>query len=289
MQLNIFEHSHDIMLRNDVIDALEKYDASASRSAWHILSAEYPLDDALPALSLLIDVLEHRSSALFSDHDALRIAQEKLIGIATTAVHLFGRSESETWLKPLWRELAQRAAKLPLRPDDSALHAAPLWLYAEDWPAAIASISGIASWRRIPTSLAWMAEARYRKDGLATSWALLTELAWLSPSRFEQLTKQLKDPSLALLRKSFDINFEGNDTATDLAWFPAWVLTEKADLAPLLKEAQPTRHNAPERALQLLLELLALERQGRHHEMVAQRKVLQGLHPSLYAAYIKSR
>jgi len=60
-------------------------------------------------------------------------------------------------------------------------------------------------------------------------------------------------------------------------------------LSRLLGEAQHSLHTAPEQAMRLLLELLGLERQGRHHEMVERRKALRDVHPSLYAAYMTTR
>jgi hypothetical protein len=77
--------------------------------------------------------------------------------------------------------------------------------------------------------------------------------------------------------------------AADLAWFPAWVLTDKPGLASLLREAQPSRQTAPERATRLLLQILGLERQGNQHELVERRKALRDLHGGLYAAYMKTR
>ena len=41
--------------------------------------------------------------------------------------------------------------------------------------------------------------------------------------------------------------------------------------------------------MRLLIELPGLERPGHHHDIVARRKALRGLQPSLYAAYMKSR
>ena len=41
--------------------------------------------------------------------------------------------------------------------------------------------------------------------------------------------------------------------------------------------------------MRLLLEILGLERQGRHHEMIERRKALRDIHPSLYAAYMTRR
>ena len=47
MQLDIFEHSRDVMLRNDVLQALERFDAPRSRVCWQALALDYPCDDAL--------------------------------------------------------------------------------------------------------------------------------------------------------------------------------------------------------------------------------------------------
>jgi hypothetical protein len=134
-----------------------------------------------------------------------------------------------------------------------------------------------------------MAQARYRVHDLDGAWDLLAELAWLSPDRFDELTTRLADPLLERLRKRFDATFEGQGDVRDLAWFPAWVLTEKSSLSHLLGQAQRSLHTGPEEAMRLLLELLGLERQGRHHDVVARRRALRDAHPSLYAAYMRTR
>ncbi|WP_268911852.1 hypothetical protein OOOCML_33735 (plasmid) [Cupriavidus necator H16] len=41
--------------------------------------------------------------------------------------------------------------------------------------------------------------------------------------------------------------------------------------------------------MRLVLELLNLERKGRHHDLVERCKALQSLHPSLFAKYMSSR
>ena len=290
MQLDIFDHSRDVMLRNDVVDALARRDASAARSAWRILSDEFRSDDALPALAELIEAVERRAGTVFADHDAVREARCMLNDkVALAAQRVFGHQAGADWMAPLWRETALRAARLAFRSDRNEDHAAPLWLRAGDWQAAADAVVRIESWRRIPAPLAWMAEARYHLEGLDATWALLAELAWLSPRRYGELTMRLADPSLDKLRKQFDASFEGDGNVADLAWFPAWVLTEKAGLARWLGEAQPSRDSAPERAMRLLIELIGLERQGRHHELVERRKALRSMHPSMYGAYMKTR
>ena len=290
MQLDIFDHSHDTMLRNDVVLAIERHDASAARSAWRIFSHEFPGDETLAPLAVLVDALERRAVTAFPDHDALHHARRALDEeIEPAALRMLGEKAAAAWLACWWQELAQRAAQLVYLPARSEDHAAPMWLRGGEWSAAMEAVARIASWRRIPAPLAWMAEARLRSNGLDAAFALLAELAWLSPARFDGLTQRIADPRLENLRKKFDASFEGDGDTADLAWFPAWVLTEKPGLAHLLGEAQRSLDTAPEQAMRLLLELLGLERQGRQHDMVARRKLLRDLHPSLYAAYLATR
>jgi hypothetical protein len=100
---------------------------------------------------------------------------------------------------------------------------------------------------------------------------------------------RLGDACVNTLRRNFDTSFDGAGDIDDLAWFPAWVLTEKAGLAPLFKLAEPSRRNPPEQAAKVMLESLSLERQGRHHELLETRRELQALNAVLYAAYMKTR
>jgi hypothetical protein len=290
MQLDIFADSRDVMLRNDVLEALIRRHASNSRHAWQRLAGEYPGDETLPALAALIDALLADETAGFADHGALGAARRTLSEeVGPPAIRLFGQQAGREWLRPCWRTLAQRAATLAFRPDDSDNHAAPLWLTAAEWEAAIQAVERIESWRRIPAPLMWMAHARYRADGLESTWPLLVELAWLSPSRFATLLTDLADTALNALRRKFDTQFEGAGQTADLAWFPAWVLVEKTALLPRIREAQPSLYSAPERATRLIAQILDFEKRGDQHELLERRRALRDLHAGLYAAYMKTR
>jgi len=297
MQLDIFEHSRDTMLRNDVLGALVRGNVAAAQAAWQQLADECPLDTGLHPLTVLISALQRRTSAAFADHDAASDARLRLLDETQPAAwSLFGQGEGDAWLLPLWREVAQRAASLAFRADRNDDHAAPLWLRAGDWANAADAVKGIESWRRIPAPLAWMTEARHRLAGLRGngdkqdgSWALLAELAWLAPARFGALAKALADPVLDKLLRKFGADFEGECSSDDLAWFPAWALTEEAGLARWLGLARPSLQTGPERAMRLMLDLLSLERQGRHHDLVTRRKQLRDLNASIFSAYIRTR
>jgi hypothetical protein len=290
MQLDIFADSRDVMLRNDVLSALQCYDARETQQSLQRLSDEYPGDNSVSQLTILADALDLRSAAAFSDHSAAAEARCALVEKTTSAaLRIFGERAGTQWLVPLWRELAQRASLLPFRANSIDTHAAALWLQAGAWSAARDAVLTIESWRRIPAPLMWMAEASYWLDALEATWPLLAELAWLAPDRFARLAGRLGDKSLDLLLKKFHAGFEGAGDGTDIAWFPAWVMIEKPALARLLGPAQPSTQTSAERAMRLLLELLSLERQGRHFELLDCRKKLQGLHASLYTCYMSTR
>ncbi|CAD6560593.1 hypothetical protein LMG28727_07194 [Paraburkholderia kirstenboschensis] len=119
--------------------------------------------------------------------------------------------------------------------------------------------------------------------------AVAGELAWLSPSRFDRLLSRLDDACVNRLRRAFDTSFDGARDIHDLEWFPAWVLTDKACLAPLFRLAEPSRQNGPERAAKVMLGLPSLERQGRHHDPLETRRELEALNAALYAACMKTR
>lgn len=295
-QLDLFEHSRDTMLRNDVLDALQRRDADAATLAWHALADFEPRHEALPALAGLIAALESaRNNTLFTVHAEAALASEQLSrSVTPVAQSQFGAAVAAAWLAPLWRGLANRAAVLPFSAAQAEDHAAALWLNVGDATAAIEAVKaveGIESWRRIPAPLGWMALARYRSEGLDNIWQLLVELAWLAPQRFGQTAHALADPLLKRLLRRFDEQFDLGDgqLADPLAWFPAWLLTEQPGLLPRLLGARTGQHSEPERGFGLVAELLGLERQGRHHELIAGRKRLRDVQPALYAAYMKTR
>lgn len=101
--------------------------------------------------------------------------------------------------------------------------------------------------------------------------AAVAELAWLSAIRLDGLMQRLKASCLTTLRKTFDSRFEGDGAVEDLMWFPASALIDKPRVADMLRQTQQSTQSSPERAMRLLLELLNLDRHGRHHELVERR------------------
>lgn len=289
-QLDLFAHSRDVMLRNDALRALERHDAGAASAALRALADAFPDDPYLPCIEVQARALARQGRAPLASHDALALERDALEQVvAPAARQALGPDPGKVWLRPLWRSLAERSAGLSFLASRAEDHAATLWLRAEDWTEAMHAVEQIESWRRIPAPLAWMAEARCQAGRLDESWALLAELAWLAPARLDALLRRLDDPLLGRLHKAFGALFEGSGEASDLAWFPAWVLIDKPALAPRLALAQPCQHGAAERGMRLVLELLGLERQGRHHDLVQRRRALRDLQAQLYTIYMATR
>lgn len=141
------------------------------------------------------------------------------------------------------------------------------------------------SWRRMPVPLAWMAQARYRLQGLDSTWPLLAELAWLAPARLVGITQALQDPLLQRFEQDVDLA----SSQHPLAWLPAWLLIDQPALLERLRDARTGQDSLPERTFRSLVELLGLERQGRQAELINHRKRLRDAQPALFEAYLRRR
>jgi len=288
MQLDIFEHSRDVMLRNAVIDALRKRDPGACAQAVAALSAEYGADPLLPAFSILCGQLHSAIPKPIAREAAVAILRQLDDSVAPAA-HAVFRKAAQAWLAPLYAELAAAIADYPFDSGHESLHAAPLFLRAARWTDAAACIEAMASWRRQPAPLAWMIEARGHITDFGAIMPLLAELAWMAPQPAQALAPRLELPALDRLLRDFDTQFDAEGTPEDFAWFPAWALIADRRLAACLRLSQPGTNTRAEYCTRVVLDLLLLERQGRHAELIERRRKLRELHPALFARYMQGR
>lgn len=301
MQLDIFNDNREVMLRNDVLHALQLHQAQQAQVAWLALQRHDAGDAALVPLQALVSAqaaLTSRLQAavpapLFTQHAALQAERLALLDVVMPAAQRMLGATAAQWLRPFWQDLILRADALPFQPQWEVDHAAAMCLHLQDWPGAVQAVERIASWRRIPAPLAWMAQAQLHLTGLSAAWPLLAGLAWLSPKRLDAIIQTTNNVLLQRLKAQFDTSFEPAadqvDAAQDAAWFPAWVLTQQPQNVAYLSLAQPGQHSAPEQAMRLLVNLLGLERQGRHHDIVNCRKNLRDLNAWLYGVYMQAR
>src|SRR5689334_20171332 len=126
-QLDIFADSRDVMLRNDVLEHLQRRTAGAAQTALRLLTDEFPDDGALSAMTVLVGELEPASTAPLTDHAALSMARRHLENVVAPAARRVLPARSvDVWLAPSWRTLAQRAAGLAYCGANAEHHAAPL-------------------------------------------------------------------------------------------------------------------------------------------------------------------
>jgi hypothetical protein len=288
MQLDLFAHSRDVMLRNDLVMALRARDLAAGRKAHAKLAAECPQEALLAPAAILLEQLGRRlrpfADPLAASQAVARIDDE----IRRAAGQVFGPGKADEWLVPLWQALADAVAALPFRPDLPEAHVAGVLMRARQWHRAREAAEAIPSWRRIPHPLAWMSEIAFELDGMEGAWPLLAELAWLDPVRFAALARRLAAPPLSRLLRDFDRVLAADDDA-EFAWFPAWALIAEPALAEVLRGAETPVQSPPELAAHTVMQLLTLERQGRHHELIAKRKGLRALHAGLFEHYMATR
>lgn len=250
MQFDIFEHSRDVMLRNDVVHALERRDGAAAHVAWETLAREYPADESLPALLALNVAIERSGQPAFRDHDALHLhcwrcktsclphCASSVTRPPTPGSGPYGANWRD--VPPHWR-FVLTTAKLTRRRCGCVQETGMLRPRRR---------SAIESWRRIPAPLAWMVQARLQLYGLQATWGMLAELAWLSPRRLDELVRQTSDPSLQQLIRKFEASFEGaadsNGTANRLLSGP-YLPSRSSRLASTCR--RPSSRVAPARAL----------------------------------------
>ena len=105
MQLDLFAHNRNAMLRNDVIAALRRRNEIAVRETLALLSAEYPNDGLLKSMAALLDTLIAPQER-FSDHGRVAEALHTLdTVIASSAELVFAPEGARAWLAPVWRSL----------------------------------------------------------------------------------------------------------------------------------------------------------------------------------------
>ena len=124
MQLDLFAHSRDVVLRNDVIAALRMRDRVLGGQTLARLSAEYPRDSLLMPLATLLDTLATPAER-FPDHnavaDALRTMEMVVVpcanlvfgprgaGVAGAGVAIIGKLGAGTVLRHRTAASARRA------------------------------------------------------------------------------------------------------------------------------------------------------------------------------------
>jgi hypothetical protein len=112
-QLDIFADTRDVVMRNDVVEHLQRRRAGDARASLTQLASEYPADSALPEMTVLVRELEHGSTLPLIDHTELAALRRCLEDdVIPAAQRVLPAQDVHAWSTPCWRSLAQRAASL---------------------------------------------------------------------------------------------------------------------------------------------------------------------------------
>jgi hypothetical protein len=290
-QLDIFADSGDVVRRNAFAEAVLAEDLPMARAAMQAWKAEWPDDRLLASGAALLAHLPATSDAPAGSGlaaEAVAAAADTLDGVVGPAAAALLGEDASPWMAKQWCALATQARNVAWRAELARVHPTALFLRGGQWGSAAQAVTSIPSWRRIPQPLLWMAEASWRNQGADAAWPLLAEAFWLAPARARALLASLAGSRLRAAMARFESDFELQDE-DDWAWWPAWLAVDQ----PLLAEILGLGEDAPERTaangFRLVASLLRLEREGRHHDLVAARKRLQSLEPRLFACYMRTR
>lgn len=287
-QLDLFTDGHGTQLRNNVVNAILNCEFAAARTAVKELVTAIPTEPLAGRAEILLQVEQFPGK--IDDHGSLAALIERCDDEIVAAAGAALGQEARGWLcRHVWSTLAKTAAELSFNPDYPEAYAAALWLRSGEWIRADANIERIASWRRIPHPLQWKIRSTAAQAGnLDAAWPMIFELAWMAPTMMPRLVNDLDDQVLRNLMKEFGRTVD-DDAGCTAAWFPAFALVVCPSLARHTPSARPAKESDATRAFACVSTLLALERQGSHHEVAQERKRLQGLHEGLFLRYMATR
>jgi len=292
MQLDLFLHSADVTLRNAVIAALCARDAEAMRMAMDRLLAEFPNDrnnEDFEHLYSELSVLSQEAGSAPAIAQRVECIETRL---RPPLQKMIGTDAAQHWIEAVYGQLAHAASGQAFSRSLAQAHAGGLFLRANELAQARAAVLTIPSWRRIPEALAWMAEIALGEDQPDEYWPLVAELAWIAPALLAALlaagAHRASPATVLRCYREFCSEAEADGESDELAWFPAWLLIEHAELLPRLRTAHP-HDSRPARSAALLIDLLLGERRGLTPSVVDKRQQLRDLAPAIFARYMARR
>ena len=289
-QLDLFVHSHAVVLANDVIAALLARDAARAAECLDRLRAEEPGHRVRKALETLCHALAEwplPSANPVEIAEAIRRLEADTHPAALTAMG----EKAAQFMRPLWRDLAQAAKPHAYDAAFPQSYSAPLHLRCGDAETAAIAAQAVAHHEENVDALYWLAVARYRMDGLAACRTPLMRLALLGPERLPEALSEIDDPLLNRDWHAFHVacHWLDPENQTVAAWFPAWHLVEHPGIridCGDSKTLPATRAGQPFITIPRLLEL---EKHGYSTALVSARSRLRDLDPDMFAFYMARR
>lgn len=289
-QLDLFIDGRDAFLVHAVVTSLVARDADRAALGLARLRDEHPSHPDLPALGLLVDHLNAPPVGPVT-HATLAASVEAIEHDVTLAARRVLGTHAAPFLRPFWRALAATAAGLPFDDTHPRAHSGWIGQRYDDWNLVCEAVEAEADWPAKPVLRYWQGLARHHLGDPDAAIRLWLPLCWMDAALFAQHAPAVPSVTLREAWETFErlVPFEDflNETPDATAWFPAWLLMRRRNLARLFRADDIPDAGPAARAFRALLVLVPLESRGLSDELVAQRRALRQLSPDFFRYYME--
>jgi hypothetical protein len=289
-QLDLFIDGRDAFLVHEVVTSLVARDADRAALGLVRLRIEHPSHPDLPALGLLVDHLCARP-VVPATHATLAASVEAIERDVTLAARRVLGTHAAPFLRPSWEALAATAAGLPFDETYPRAHSAWIGQHYDDWSLVCEAIEAEADWLSTPVLRYWQGLARHHLGEPDAAIRLWLPLCWMDGALFARHAPALPSATLREAWETFErlVPFEDflNESPDATAWFPAWLLVRRRNLARLFRAGDIPDAGAASHVFAALLVLVPLESRGLTDELVAQRRALRQLSPAFFRYYME--
>jgi len=289
-QLDLFVHSRDVVLANDVIAALLARDAVRAAECLDRLRAEEPDHRVRKALEILCHTLAEWPLPSANSAEIAEAIRRLEADTHPAALAAMGEKAAQ-FMRPLWHNLAQAAGPHAYDAAFPQSYSAALYLRCGDAEAADAAAQAVARHDENVDALYWLAVARYRIDGLAACRIPLMRLALLGPERLPEALSEVDDPLLNRDWHAFHAacHWLDPENPTVEAWFPAWHLVEHPGIRIDCGDPKTLPATRAAQTFIAITRLLELEKHGYSTALVSARSRLRDLDPDMFSFYMARR
>lgn len=282
VQLDLFMDNSGNMRVNEIVAALMARNTDESGRLLDKLLDSDPAHPRLGGLDGLFRALKKLPAPILDPVAENEELEGRLTQWATEELGAGARD----FLVPFWRRLACGLRGQPFAAEAPLLHASYPLARALDWAGVRGAVLDERAWQDFPVLRLRLAEAEFRLGNRQAALALWCRMCWDFPGDAEWAFNDhaLPDRDWSSEWGRFcDLDV---DPPLETAFFPAWLLLERAEVRDALAATCAPQIHSAGRAYAALHDLLksggALSEQ-----VMALRQTLKRAHPGLFAIYMR--
>lgn len=288
-QLDLFVDGADALLIHEVVTGLIGGDVRRAEMGLHRLGQEHPRHPDREALTVLLEALTPAVLATATHvvlTERIDLTERRLV----PAARRFLGTDTDAFLRPIWRALAATAADLPFDAAHPRAHRAWLSERYGGWADVRSAVEKEPGWADTPLLRYWMGLAQHHLGAPEVAIRLWLPLCWTDPVLFETHAPTVPNSTIRAAWMAFEQAFPFEESLADrapmTAWFPAWLLLRHRGLSRLFDPDDVPDAGSAARVFRHLLALLPLEQRGLTDELVRQRRALRQLDESFFRYYM---